>query len=362
VSNERAARLGVVLATSWLVALTIANLALPQSSIPDPLYPVAVLIVCAVCSVRTTAIFAAITVLLTVFSGIYNHVWDSGQQWVRLTAVVMIGGAAVVVAAVRVSRERRFERVAAIAEVAQRVILPTLPRAAGTVHATAHYWSSSEDALVGGDLYDCSLAGGRVRFLIGDMRGKGIGAIEQAARVIRAFRQAAALHADLDKVADDMDRYLQPFFEDEDFVTALMVDVSQPDRLVLTSAGHPPPLLVRANGTTELVHAPAGLPLGLLGGGGYDTVTIPWQPGDRLLLYTDGISEARGADGEFLPLLTLAPVVGSADLDEAMAACLAQVRRHVPDGHLSDDAALVLLENASGVLPQPTPETAVQHV
>ena len=204
VSNERAARLGVVLATSWLVALTIANLALPENSIPDPLYPVAVLIVCAVCSVRTTAIFAAITVLLTVFSGIYNHVWDSGQQWVRFTAVVLIGGAAVVVAAVRVSREHRFERVAAIAEVAQRVILPTMPRAAGTVHATAHYWSSAEDAMVGGDLYDCSLAGGRVRFLIGDMRGKGIGAIEQAARVIRAFRQSAALHADLDKVAEDV--------------------------------------------------------------------------------------------------------------------------------------------------------------
>jgi hypothetical protein len=360
VSNERAARLGVGLATAWLVALTIVNLMLPADSVPDPLYPVAVLIVCAVCSVRTTALFAAITVLLTVFSGLYNGNWDTGQQWVRLVSIVLIGGAAVVVAAVRVSREHRFERVAAIAEVAQRVILPTLPKAAGTVHATARYWSSAEDALVGGDLYDCSLAGGRVRFLIGDMRGKGIGAIEQAARVIRAFRQAAALHGEIDKVAGDMDTYLQPFFEDEDFVTALMVDATRSDRLVLTSAGHPPPLLVRANGTTELVQAPAGLPLGL--GGRYETITIPWHTGDRLLLYTDGISEARGADGEFLPVLTLAPVIGSQDLDEAMEACLALVRDHIPGGQLADDAALVLLENGTGVIPEPTPETAVQHV
>ena len=359
-SNEKAARLGVALATAWLVALTIANVGLPKDSIPDPLYPVAVLIVCAVCSVRTTAIFAVISVLLTVFSGIYNDVWDTGQQWVRLISVVLIGAAAIVVAAVRVSRERRFERVAAIAEVAQRVILPTMPKAAGRVLATARYWSSAEDALVGGDLYDCSLADGRVRFLIGDMRGKGIGAIEQAARVIRAFRQAAALHTDLAKVADDMDHYLQPFFDDEDFVTALMVDATEADRLVLTSAGHPPPLLVRANGTTELVHAPAGLPLGL--GGSYDTVTIPWGPGDRVLLYTDGISEARDAEGEFLPLLTLAPVLAAEDLGEAMEACMARVREHVPGGQLSDDAALVLLENGAGVVPEPSPETAVQHV
>jgi serine phosphatase RsbU (regulator of sigma subunit) len=360
VSNEKAARLGVALATAWLVALTLANLLLPEESVPDPLYPVAVLIVCAVCSVRTAAIFAMITVLLTVFSGLYNDNWDTGQQWVRLVSVMLIGGAAVVVAAVRVSREHRFERVAAIAEVAQRVILPTLPKAAGTVLTTARYWSSAEDALVGGDLYDCSLAGGRVRFLIGDMRGKGIGAIEQAARVIRAFRQAAALHADLDKVAGDIDSYLQPFFEDEDFVTALMVDATDPNQLVLTSAGHPPPLLVRARGTTELVHAPAGLPLGL--GGSYDTITIPWEPGDRLLLYTDGISEARGADGEFLPLLTLAPVIGAEDLDVAMEACMARVREHIPGGQLSDDAALVLLENGSGVIQEPAPESAVQHV
>ncbi len=359
-SNERAARLGVALATAWLIALTIANLLLPEDSVPDPLYPVAVLIVCAVCSVRTTAVFAVITVVLTVFSGLYNDVWDTGQQWVRLVSVVMIGAAAVVVAAVRVSRERRFERVAAIAEVAQRVILPRLPKSAGTVLTTARYWSSAEDALVGGDLYDCSLAGGRVRFLIGDMRGKGIEAIEQAARVIRAFRQAAALHAGLDEVAGDMDAYLEPFFEDEDFVTALMVDATEPDRLVLTSAGHPPPLLVRASGTTELVHAPAGLPLGL--GGSHDTFTIRWAPGDRLLLYTDGISEARGADGEFLSLLTLAPVLGTEDLEEAMESCMARVREHVPGGQLSDDAALVLLENGSGVVQRRTPESAVQHV
>jgi serine phosphatase RsbU (regulator of sigma subunit) len=213
--------------------------------------------------------------------------------------------------------------------------------------------------MVGGDLYDCSLTGGRVCFLIGDVRGKGLGAIEQAARVIRAFRQAAALHTDVDAIAADMDSYLRPFFGEEDFVTALIVDGTRPNLLTLTSCGHPAPLLVHADGTAGLVEVPAGLPLGL--GGGDETVTLPWTNGDRLLLYTDGVSEARGSDREFLSLLSLAPVVGAATLDEAMEACLSAVRRHVPGGELSDDAALVLLENASGIGPDTSP-TAVEHV
>jgi serine phosphatase RsbU (regulator of sigma subunit) len=358
VSNERAARLGVVLAASWLVVLSVVNLILPKNIVTDPLFPVAALIACAVCSTGTTALFAVAAVLLTILSGVYNENWDTSQQWVRLLSVVLVSGAAVVIAEVRVRRERRFDRMAAIAEVAQRVILPTLPRAAGSVHATARYWSSAEDALVGGDLYDCSLTGGHICFLIGDMRGKGIGAIEQAARVIRAFRQAAASYAHLDEVARDMDSYLRPFFGDEDFVTAMILDVTRPNLLRVTCCGHPPPLLVHADGTAELLQVPAGLPLGL--GGGHDSVTLPWDTGDRLLLYTDGVSEARGRDGEFISLLSLAPVIRGAPLDEAMEAFLATVREHVPGGELSDDAALVLLENASEVTPE-TSATAVRH-
>jgi hypothetical protein len=358
VSNERAARLGVVLGVSWLIALTVVDLLLPPTSVTDPLFPMAALITCAVCSTGTTTIFALAAVVLTVLSGVYNENWDTAQQWVRLLSVVLVSGAAVVIAAVRIRRERQFDRMAAIAEVAQRVILPTLPKAAGTVHTTARYWSSAEDALVGGDLYDCSLTGGHICFLIGDMRGKGLGAIEQAARVIRAFRQAAARYAALDEVARDMDAYLRPFFGEEDFVTAMIVDVTRPNLLKLTCCGHPPPLLVRPDGTAELLQVPAGLPLGL--GGGHDSVTMPWSTGDRLLLYTDGVSEARGPDGEFVSLLGLAPVLRGAPLEEAMEAFLATVRRQVPGGELSDDAALVLLENASEVTPE-TPATSVQH-
>ena len=348
-SNERASRTCVAVALLWLVALSALSLLLPRSVVLDPLLPVGPLIACAVCSPRRTAAVALLALVLTVLSGLHRENWDTVQQWVRLLGVVLVGAAAVAIAEVRTRRERRFERVSAIAEVAQRVILPTLPGAAGGVRAAARYWSSAEDALVGGDLYDCSLTGGHVRFLIGDMRGKGIEAIEQAARVIRAFRQSAAIQADLAGVARDMDSYLRPFFGDEDFVTALLVDATRPDRLTVTCCGHPPPLLVRADGTASDVEVPSGLPLGLNGSPG--SVTLPWRHGDRLLLYTDGVSEARGRDREFLPPLTLAPLLAAATLDEALEGFLARVRAHVPGGELLDDAAVVLLENASGLTP-----------
>src|SRR5207248_2837606 len=118
-------------------------------------------------------------------------------------------------------RERRFARMANIADVAQRALLPLLPRRAAGVTVAASYQSAAADAVVGGDLYDCSLVGGHVRFLIGDVRGKGIAAVEQAARVIRAFRQAAALEQTPAAVVANVDDYVTPFLGDEDFATAL---------------------------------------------------------------------------------------------------------------------------------------------
>ena len=98
-----------------------------------------------------------------------------------------------------------------------------------------------------------------------------------------------------------MSSYLVGFFDDEEFVTALLADVSDPALLTLVSCGHPPAILVRRDGVASFLDAPTGLPLGL--GQTYDSTTVPWGPGDRLLMYTDGLSEARDASGEFLPLL-----------------------------------------------------------
>ncbi|GAB3778223.1 PP2C family protein-serine/threonine phosphatase [Nocardioides ungokensis] len=339
-----------------MIALVVIDLLAPLSVIPDVLFGMAPLIACAFLSPRVTTLFGTAAVALTVWSGWLNGVWDQAQQWVRLVDVVLIGAAGTAISVVRERREGHLARVTAIAETAQRAILPKLPSTGPNLATAARYLSAATDALVGGDLYDCSLVDGSRRFIVADVRGKGIESVEQAARVIRAFRQAAAVRAGLDEVAEDMNRYLTPFLGEEEFVTAVLVDVSDPEAVVLTSCGHPPALLARADGEAFLVEVPPGLPLGI--GPGFSRTSVPWQPGDRLLIYTDGLSEARDAQGEFLPLLDLAPDLTSGTLDGALDRLLERVRRHVPGGALADDLAVVLLEHTGTSATQRLQETA----
>ena len=142
-----------------------------------------------------------------------------------------------------------------------------------------------------------------------------------------------------------MDDYLAGFFSEEEFVTALLVDVTRPGELRVVAAGHPSPhLLGPVDGTwLELPH---GLPLGLgLGGDGYVETTVPWNPGDRLLMFTDGLSEARNRAGEFFPVPSLGPRLRSGPVDRVIGEVATAVAGYVPGGRLEDDLAVVLIEN-----------------
>ena len=345
---NRASAFGTGLAAVTLVVLVILDIVTPDGKVVmAPLFALSPLIACAVLPAAPTAGFAIGAFLSAVASGFWNHNFETPQQIVRLVDVALVSVIAVIVAAVRVRRERQLGRITTIAEVAQRAVLPVLPAHARRVDTAVRYVSAAQDAVIGGDLYDCYHSRTHTRFLIGDVRGKGIGAVEQAARVIRAFRQAAAIQSDLDSVAEDMSGYLASFFDDEEFVTALLVDTTDPGCLTLVSAGHLPPILIHPDGTAEfLLDTASGLPLGL--GDRYASHTVRWQPGDRLLLYTDGLSEARDADGEFMDLLTLAPLLADEPLDGALDRLLDAVVEHVVAGELGDDLAVMLLEHTTG--------------
>ena len=346
---ERAAAFVPYAATLWLVFWAAVDFFAPPSVAPDTLFALAPLIVCAVMSWRATAMFASAAVALVVGSGAFNHMWPQPQQWIRLLDVVLVGAGAVGIAYIRVRREQQLARVTKIAETAQRAILPSLPAGTDGLRMAARYLSAAEDAVVGGDLYDCCLEG-YTRVLVGDMRGKGLAAVEQAARVIRAFRQAAAAKHHLSDVASSMHAYLEPFFGPEEFATALLVECST-DSITLTSAGHPPAVLIRRDGVVRFLEVPAGLPLGI--GDDFTETTVAWGPGDRLLLYTDGLSEARNGGGEFLQVLDACAPLGSGSIEDALAALLDEVRRHVPHGDLGDDLAVVMLEHPPAVSAHP---------
>jgi sigma-B regulation protein RsbU (phosphoserine phosphatase) len=342
-ADQRARRAG------WAVSLATLGVLVALDLAVDPVltvfFALAPLIACAVLPPRQTSVVAALAVAAAAAAGWWNGYAGTSQFYIRIIDVTLVSAAAVFISVVRVRGEHRYSELALIAEAAQRAILQMLPESAGGLEISARYESADEGALVGGDLYDCFHTGAVTRLLIGDVRGKGIEGVEQAALVIRAFRQAAASRTTIVEVAEDMDAYLEPFFDDEEFVTALLVEVLGPDRVALVSAGHPPALLLHRGGGLETIEVPAGGPLGTGLPVSFQDVVATWEPGDRLLLYTDGLSEARDGKGEFLDLALLAaPLagpVGSAALENVLEA----VRRHVPSANLGDDLALVLLEN-----------------
>ena len=88
---------------------------------------------------------------------------------------------------------------------------------------------------------------------------------------------------------------MTPFLGDEDFATALIVDASDCGPVTLLACGHPPPLLIPAHGAPRVAWTltPSRLPLGLGGEDGESVHASRGEAGDRLLLYTDGLSEAR---------------------------------------------------------------------
>jgi len=345
--DRRGQLVGAGLAALWFLIVLVAELSAGKPAfVPAILFALGPLIACAELEPLPTAGFGVVAVGLVGLTSVWNGTWDTAQMWLRVADVGLVSVAAVALAAVRVRREAQLDRIVRIAEVAQRAVLPLVPTHVGTVAAGARYLSAAEDALVGGDLYDWFHSDRRVCFIVGDVRGKGVSAVEQAARVIRAFRQSAAGAGDLATVAAEMSAYIDPFLDDEEFVTALLLQVTDRGHITLVNCGHPHPLLITCHDGATLVDLPSGLPLGL--GRSFEAVTVPWTPGDRLLLYTDGLSEARDARGEFLPVLPLAPLLRTSTVEDALDSVLGAVREHVPGGRFTDDLAVLLLENVDG--------------
>jgi serine phosphatase RsbU (regulator of sigma subunit) len=227
-----------------------------------------------------------------------------------------------------------------VADATQRAILAPVPPRIGPITLAARYVSASAEAQIGGDLYEVVPRDGGVRMLVGDVRGKGLAAIRVATIVLGEFRAAAADITDLGHVARQIDRRLRPYLADEDFATAVIADVGNDGSYSVASCGHPAPLLIVGGAVGELsvVHS---LPLGL---GAAPVVANGWlNAGDRLLLYTDGVVEARDLDRRFVDLTWLTTPLLTGDLQYSLDEVLE--RLHFFAGReLGDDVALLAAE------------------
>lgn len=290
---------------------------------------------------RRTAAVALASVVVAIVVG-YVDDETAGTEWLlRAWLGAALGILAVVSAVVRDRREERLRRMTVIAATAQQALLSSLPTRLADVDLASRYVSATAAAQVGGDLYEVAQTPYGVRLIVGDVKGKGIEAARVAASVLSAFRLAAAAEPDVAAVARALDASVALSASDEDFVTAVIVELGA-DQLTLASAGHPAPLLVVGRSVTELDPPEHALPLGL--GADPVLVTHDWPPGARLLLYTDGLVEARDRRGRFFPLDDHVGGLSDPSLDLSLDHLVDQLVLHV-GAHVDDDLALVLAEH-----------------
>jgi serine phosphatase RsbU (regulator of sigma subunit) len=159
--------------------------------------------------------------------------------------------------------------------------------------------------------------------------------------VLGHFRSAAVECPDLAAVARQVDDRLRPYLGDEDFVTAVLAEISPAGLCSIVTCGHPPAMVAEA-GAIRPVGLTDSLPLGL--GADPSPVTVQLQPGARLLLYTDGILEARDASRQFVQLETvLAPLAAGGPIEGVLGKILDGLKAMV-GGNLGDDLALLVAE------------------
>jgi serine phosphatase RsbU (regulator of sigma subunit) len=247
-------------------------------------------------------------------------------------------------------RETELSQAREIADITQRVLLRQVPCRAGPVRLAAWYRSAFTGARVGGDLYEVVSTPGHVRLVIGDVEGRGLPALQAAATVLGVFREAAYQEDSLCAIADRIEASLARQFDTERFATAILAQIS-PDggKVDLLNCGHPAPLLLGPARPQCIGVGTADLPLGLgaLGPGPRMEMTIPFDSGEGILFYTDGISEARNKTGDFFPLADSPALRGRPDPDTLIDRLSTEVTQYV--GHApDDDAALLLIARPPG--------------
>jgi len=202
----------------------------------------------------------------------------------------------------RVERERA--RVQVFARTLQRSLLPPLLSPPEGLEAAAHYHAASTDD-VGGDFYDLfPLAQDKWAFFIGDVSGKGAGAAAVTSLTRYTLRAAAAFDADPVVVLQNLHTVLSQEFRDtvNQFATVIFGILTPRGagfEVQLASGGHLPPLVLGADGDAHYADTVGGHPVGIPMEPTFVAARITLGPGDTLVMYTDGLTEARvGAGAE----------------------------------------------------------------
>jgi len=201
---------------------------------------------------------------------------------------------------------------------------------------------------IAGDAFDYAAAGGALHFAIIDGMGHGIGSTMLTGLAVGAYRHTRRSGAPVPQIHTAIDEALAGYYGDDSFATGIVGTLAvDTGRLEWSCAGHPRPLLLRDRKVVAELECAATLPFGL--GTGTPTVSSSdFEPDDAILLYTDGVVEARTPDGELFGLERLADLLEREAASEAPPEeLLRRLVRSVLDyqgSGLRDDATLLLLQ------------------
>ncbi|MCX4459231.1 SpoIIE family protein phosphatase [Streptomyces sp. NBC_01340] len=200
----------------------------------------------------------------------------------------------------RQEAEREREELKRLNATLQQTLLPPALVNVPGLDVAAHYHIASTDK-VGGDFYDLfPLAAGTWGLFLGDVCGKGAAAAAVTSLARYTLRAAAVYNPDPAAVLSNLNTVLNHEYNGDDprFCTVIF-GLLTPDadrggfRVTLASGGHPPALLMRADGSADYLPTPGGQLIGVLPDAYIATTTVRLDPGDTLLLHTDGLTEAH---------------------------------------------------------------------
>jgi serine phosphatase RsbU (regulator of sigma subunit) len=250
-------------------------------------------------------------------------------------------------AALAIENARLYGQQKAFADTMQRALLP---RAAPTLPGLelGDVYESAARLEVGGDVYDyLTLGGGRLAVVLGDVTGHGVDATADMAMAKYVFRSLAREHPDPGAFLAAANDVVASEIATGRFITMVeLVFDAAGGEVACASGGHPPPRLVLPDGTVESISA-RGLALGIDAPQTYDTVTAAFPPGAIVVVYTDGVIEARRGGEQFgVERLDALLAEGRALPPQQIAeAALAACRAWTED-ELTDDFAVVVVKRA----------------
>jgi phosphoserine phosphatase RsbU/P len=239
-------------------------------------------------------------------------------------------------------RDQRQQRELEDARLIQRGLLPTsTPQVEGTSLAVA--WQPANG--VGGDCFDTLSFGRALGVSIADVAGKGLPAallMSNLQAAVRAFAHESALPS---AICGSVNRLLCRNMASGRFATFCYARI-EPDarRIVYSNAGHNPPLLVRADGSVSQL-SEGGMVLGIFPENSYLQAEVAASPGDRIVFYTDGITEARNAEGDEYGedrLIAAAMQTRTRTIEQMKDALLDDVNTFT-GGKFEDDATLIVV-------------------